>query len=357
MSSHAKSKVYIIDHAPVLGGVEIMVNDLTRAVDQNKFDLTIITDSATRVQFNGNVIQIDLPRLRDNWMATITAGIRLAKVIHDADVVMTTTARMHLVGAVAATLARKPLIWRMCDVTLPRRLARLFSPIPKIFAPVTHFIANTCSPDLKRTIVIPDGVRDEGTITDEERREARRHFGFNDDQIIALMLARLVRAKGCEVFAQAIMHCDEHVIGLIAGGDDESEGLLGGRGLRQALEKFGSRVRLLGHRDDVRRLFAASDLYVNASIFPEAMGRALMEAQMAGLPLIASHIGGIPEIMGNTGILIPPHDAKALAQALRIDSSTRKSLGESGRERALENFRLEPVARRFEKLWHEAAGI
>ena len=357
MSSHAKLKIYIVDHAPVLGGVEVFVNDLIAAVDQNKFDLTIITDTATRVQFDGKVIRIDLPRLRDNWIQTIMAGMRLAKVIHNADVVMTTTARMHLVGAVAATLARKPLIWRMCDVTLPHSLARLFSPIPKIFLPVTHFIANTCSPDLKRTIVIPDGVRDENAITDEERREARRHFGFDDDQVIALMLARLVRAKGCDVFAQAITQCDDRVIGLIVGGDDESEGLLGGRGLRQELEQFGDRVRLLGHRDDVRRLFAASDLYVNASIFPEGMGRALMEAQMAGLPLVASNIGGIPEIIGDTGILIPPHDVKALAQAMMIDSSTRKSLGQAGRRRALENFQLESVARRFEKVWHEAAGV
>ncbi|MBI5350323.1 MAG: glycosyltransferase family 4 protein [Chloroflexi bacterium] len=341
----------------MLGGVEVFVNDLISTVDQNKFDLILITDSATRVTFRGKVIQIDLPRLRDNWMQTITAGMRLAKAIHDADVVMTTTARMHLVGAVAATLARKPLIWRMCDVTLPRRLARLFSPVPKIFLPVTHFIANTCSPDLKRTIVIPDGVRDEGAISNEERREARRHFGFNDDQIIALMLARLVRAKGCDVFAQAIRQCDDRVIGLIVGGDDESDGLLGGRGLRQELERFGSRVRLLGHRDDVRRLFAASDLYVNASVFPEGMGRALMEAQMAGLPLIASDIGGIPEIIGDTGILIPPHDTKALAQAMMIDATARKNFGEAGRRRALENFQLASVARRFEKVWHEAAGV
>ena len=133
--------------------------------------------------------------------------------------------------------------------------------------------------------------------------------------------------------------------------------MLGGRGLRQELEQFGDRVRLLGHRDDVRRLFAASDLYVNASIFPEGMGRALMEAQMAGLPLVASNIGGIPEIIGDTGILIPPHDVKALAQAMMIDSSTRKSLGQAGRRRALENFQLESVARRFEKVWHEAAGV
>jgi glycosyltransferase involved in cell wall biosynthesis len=352
-----KLKVAIIDHAPVLGGVEVFVNDLVEAIDRDKFDLTIITDSSTRVKFRGKVIQIDLPRLRDNWLAAITTGTRLAKVIHDADVVMTTTARMHLAGAVAATLARKPLIWRMCDVTLPRALARLFSPAPKIFCPVTHFIANTCSPDLKRTIVIPDAARDEGAISNEERFEARRHFGFDDDQIIALMLARLVRAKGCHVFAQAIMHCDENVTGLIAGSDDESEGLLGGRGLRQELERFGSRVRLLGHRDDVRRLFAASDVFINASIYPEGMGRALMEAQMAGLPLIASNIGGIPEIIGDSGILIPPNDVNALAQTLTLDSTTRKNLGKAGRQRALENFQLASVARRFEKLWHEAAGI
>lgn len=352
-----KLKISIVDHAPVLGGVEVFVNDLIAAVDQNKFDLTLITDTATRMQFNGKMIKIDLPRLHDNWMRTITAGMRLTKVIHDADVVMTTTARMHLVGAVAATLARKPLIWRMCDVTLPRSLARLFSPIPKIFVPVTHFIAKTCSPDLKRTVVIPDGVRDGGAITHEERREARTHFGFEDDQVVALMLARLVRAKGCGVFAQAIRQCDDKVIGLIAGDEDESEGLLGGRGLRQELERFGSRVRLLGHHDDVRRLFAASDLYVNASIYPEGMGRALMEAQMAGLPLIASNIGGIPEIIGDTGILNAPNDVEALAQAMMIDSSTRKSLGEAGRRRALKNFQLASIARRFEKVWHEAAGV
>ena len=77
-------------------------------------------------------------------------------------------------------------------------------------------------------------------------------------------------------------------------------------------------VHLLGHRDDIEACLAGMDLFVLPSL-NEGMGRALIEAMAAGLPVIASRVGGIPSVIDHerTGLLVPPGDAGALADALR----------------------------------------
>jgi glycosyltransferase involved in cell wall biosynthesis len=80
---------------------------------------------------------------------------------------------------------------------------------------------------------------------------------------------------------------------------------------------LGDRVQLLGYRTDVRDLLAAADLFVLASAF-EGLPVSIMEAMSAGLPVVATAVGGVPEAVedGVTGLLVPPRDAAALADAL-----------------------------------------
>jgi glycosyltransferase involved in cell wall biosynthesis len=103
-----------------------------------------------------------------------------------------------------------------------------------------------------------------------------------------------------------------HVV--IVGSGDRHDDLL------QQAESAGLRgaVHLLGHRDDVEACLAGMDLFVLPSL-NEGMGRALIEAMAAELPVIASRVGGIPAVISHerTGLLVPPRDADALAEALR----------------------------------------
>lgn len=101
-------------------------------------------------------------------------------------------------------------------------------------------------------------------------------------------------------------------------------------------------IRLSGARDDVPRLLGAGDIFCLPSR-QEGLGLAVIEAMAAGLPVVATNVGGIPEVVqaDETGILVPPNDAEAIAKAiatLRDDTIRARSMGMKGQERARRHF-------------------
>jgi glycosyltransferase involved in cell wall biosynthesis len=97
------------------------------------------------------------------------------------------------------------------------------------------------------------------------------------------------------------------------------------------------RVRFLGERNDVPVLLAASDLFCQPNTSPEPFGLSLVEALHAGLPVVSSQIGGACEIVDEScGLLTPPGDSRALADALRrvlLDAQLKARLGAGARRR------------------------
>ena len=105
-------------------------------------------------------------------------------------------------------------------------------------------------------------------------------------------------------------------------------------------------VDLAGERDDVTEILAASDVFV-LSTRSEGLPMAVLEAMAAGLPVVASRVGGLPELVldGETGLLVPPGQPAALAVALETlldDPALRERLGAAGRARVQTHFALEP---------------
>jgi glycosyltransferase involved in cell wall biosynthesis len=113
----------------------------------------------------------------------------------------------------------------------------------------------------------------------------------------------------------------------------------------------GHRVRFLGHRDDVPDVVAAADVFVFPSRY-EGLGGSLLEAMALGVPVVASDVPAIREIVGAgpAGILVPVDDVDAWASAVRSlldDPAQRAALGARGRELFDERFTLDAVADRF----------
>jgi glycosyltransferase involved in cell wall biosynthesis len=128
-------------------------------------------------------------------------------------------------------------------------------------------------------------------------------------------------------------------------------------GLRQLAEEIGLQGRIVfaGMRRDAASVLPVMDIFVCPSLY-EGFGIAIVEAMAAGRPVIASRVGGIPEIVvhEDTGLLVPPGDAGALADAIAALLSRpdrARAMGARGRERARQRFSIETAVRRHQQLY------
>ncbi len=134
--------------------------------------------------------------------------------------------------------------------------------------------------------------------------------------------------------------------------EDEAYPLLLER--RAAALGLAERVHFLGYRDDVPALMREVDVVVHASTAPEPFGRVVVEAMLASTPVVATCVGGVPEIIehGVTGLLVSPGDPSALEEAVRALMADRLWAGQVGRrgeEAALRRFGLQPMLRRLDE--------
>lgn len=190
-----------------------------------------------------------------------------------------------------------------------------------------------------------------------DRSRLRAELGVADDQIVLLAVGSLVPRKGHAVLIEALSTLGPKSWMLaIAGGGAERERL---EALAEA-KGVSRQVKILGHREDVPDLLAACDIFVMPSLW-EGLPLALLEAMLAGKPVVASRTSGIPEAVndGVDGLLTTPGDVGALASALAAllaDPVRRAALGAAARSRATAAFTLDAMADGYERVFREALG-
>ncbi len=179
---------------------------------------------------------------------------------------------------------------------------------------------------------------------------ARRESSESD---YALFVGRLVNTKGLPYLIRAMEQVDGRL--LIVGSGPERARL---ERMVQALSLKG-KVEFLGRVDEDRKhqLLSQCLVFIMPSTF-ESYGIAAAEAMTYGKPVIASKIGGLPEVVDNGGILVPPKDPQALAEAMNkllSDTKERRSLGRTAKQRS-ERYSWEKVAAEMEKIYEKAAA-
>jgi glycosyltransferase involved in cell wall biosynthesis len=196
----------------------------------------------------------------------------------------------------------------------------------------------------------------------QPRERTRSTLGIGQEKLVFVVVANLIPYKGHDDLVAAFARIADRLpdwVCLCAGGGAKRAEALAERAQAAGL---GLRVRFLGPRDDVPDLLAAADLAILPS-HEEGFPNAAIEAMAAGLPLIATRVGGIPEAVvdGLTGVLVSPHEPDALAGAiLRLATSpeTRSAMGAAGRVRAREEFGLEKCVGRYATLYERLiAGV
>jgi len=129
--------------------------------------------------------------------------------------------------------------------------------------------------------------------------------------------------------------------------------------MKNLVQKLGieKQVIFIGQVGDIREILNSLDVVVLASL-REPLGRVLLEAMACGKPVVATRVGGIPEVVedGITGILVPPADPLALANAIiniLSDREMAKKMGMEGRKRVEEEFSIERYVRNIERIYEE----
>lgn len=212
-----------------------------------------------------------------------------------------------------------------------------------------HRMAGAVRP--RKVRVIPNGVDTNLFRPDpERRRQMRQRLGL-ENEFVWLAAGRLMWKKAPATLLEAFAAVRSGVL-LVAG-----EGPLESH-LREYAQQQNLAVRFLGHRRDMPDLMRASDAYVQASVV-EGLPMALLEAAATGLPCVATDAGGSREVVihGETGYVVPPGDATALARAMiemaSLPEAARASMGEAARARVLANYEMARVTEHWEALYRE----
>jgi D-inositol-3-phosphate glycosyltransferase len=165
---------------------------------------------------------------------------------------------------------------------------------------------------------------------------------------VVLYAGRLIPWKGVQYAITALKEVPGAV--LLVAGEGHCRTALEEQVRQEGLDE---RVRFLGPipHEELPRFLAVSDVLVATSFASETFGIALVEAQASGVPVVASRFGGFAEVVqeGVTGLLVPPQDSQALAEALRgllADPERRRAMGEAGPQWVRERFHWERVAER-----------
>jgi glycosyltransferase involved in cell wall biosynthesis len=196
---------------------------------------------------------------------------------------------------------------------------------------------------------------------DFDKRALFSEIGLPPDAVVILNVGRVAPQKGL-VYAIRAMKIVAgkmpHVHLLHVGAMDNSEYLTAAR---NEIERSGisSNVHMIGERRNIGDFLQAADLFVFPSLF-EGLGIALAEAMAAGLPCVASDIRPLDEFVtsGENGVLVPPRNAEAIADAvvdLLSSAEKRERIGAAARETALAMFRPEPAAKRLTEIYGQVA--
>jgi len=309
------------------------------------------------------VTTIGIERLRERGaLARVTAAIERSApdVLHTqlefADILGSIAARRLGIPAIATihTLDR-PKPWsresarfRLMAWTLRRRSTRIIA----VSESARHHVLRKAGLRKRHTTTIHNGIDLAPFLATDSttRSTARKELGLAPDAKVITTVAVLRQPKGIDYMLEALpsLLADRPLLQYLIVGDGPHRAALEATSAELGL---GESVHFVGRRTDVAEMLAAADLFVLPSL-TEALPTGIIEAMAVGLPVVATDVGGIPEIVehGNTGILIPPAAPLRLAEAIdrMFDSPRqRQAMGIAGRRSAINRFGIERHASRL----------
>ena len=353
-------KVVYYTDAEVLGGAELSMGNLLAALSP-RVEATVVGTNEAIVErvaaMRSGADAVVLPplgsvRALSAMRAHRRAFTRLRPDIIQVNVNVCGASPWATLAALATPGARVIAVEHLPHAILSRRRRAITRLTSRLLA--AHVaVGDRAADEIARFIGIPRStlrVIRNGVAETAIGNSPRAHTGP-----VVGSIGRLDWQKAYDVLVRALPDLPG-VTAVIVGEGEE-------RGRLEALAAelgVSDRLELAGWIDDARSRLAAFDVFVLPSRF-EGLPLVAIEAMLAGVPVVATDVGSVSEAVvdGSTGQLVPPDDPAALARAiasLLADPALRLEMGQRGRHRALELFRLEDMAARYETLYDEVLG-
>jgi len=381
-------RVLFLDHSASLGGAELYLLDLAPAfappgevllLEEGPFyeklqavgipvDVMAAPEVVRRVAREAGPAQA----LRAA-PALLQLAWRVAQKARAFELIYANSQKALVVGTLAAQLARRPLVWNLHDVLTTEHFSRMNIRLAVTLANrfVRLVIANSAASKQAfgeaggraPVVVVHNGIDAQrfAAVNPDRLAALRRKLGLRDGPVIGLF-SRLAPWKGQHVLLEALARLPE-VQAIFVGEALFQDEQHYARQLREraAQPDLQGRVHFLGFRDDVPALMQLVDVVVHTSVAPEPFGRVIVEGMLARRPVIATRGGGALEILrdGETGLLVSPGDAQALATAIRHlleHPEKARQLAEAAYQDAHRRFSVEAMRQKVWQALTEAVG-
>jgi glycosyltransferase involved in cell wall biosynthesis len=347
------------------GGAEVIVSRLAGVLDRRRFRSVVclyrpgwLQEQCERQGIETHVLEsgsmFDFGWVRKACRLVRREGISLIHA-HEFDGITYGSLVAKIVGVpLVATVHGKHYYWEKKRRRLAYRMVSRVGTMVAVSEDLKRFIAEKVGVAVARIKVIYNGQEPLPAVESAAGRCLRDQLGLEEDESVIGVVGSLYPVKGHEYLLAAVpqvlkTHPRTKVL-IVGRGDLEAP-------LKESVKKVGleKKVRFLGFREDVAALLSLMDVFVLPSL-SEGLSIALLEAMAAGKPVIATNVGGNPELVvdGETGYSVPSRDADALAAKLRLllaDKQHCSKLGDNGRKRVKLRFSLQAMAENYQRLY------
>jgi len=360
--------LYLITELNVIGGAEKLMPRFLAHLDRNRFTPAVAClyggDGPIADEIRGLGIPVIDLGMTAKWR--LDAFWRLYRLLRRERPTILHTWMFHanVPGRVLGRLAGVPIIitWRhsiniggALREFINRWTAQLDDRIVATCELVRQVEIERARVSSDKVITIYNGIDVQGySASPLAAARVRQTFNVPADALLMGTVGRLHRAKGLADLLAALAQVRERIptVRLLLVGDGELRGELEAQTQSLGLSSV---VTFAGIRADVPEILAALDIFVLPSLW-EGMPLVLLEAMAASLPVVVTAVGGTPEVVvdGVTGLLVPPRDPAALAQAiirLLRDPDLRRRMGRAGRRQIEQHFAIGETVRQVEALY------
>ena len=359
--------IYRLDTGGLQNGIVNLINNM----DTSKFENTIccLTQGGDfEKRLNKNIKVSKMFKKPGNDYQLYIKLIKYLKEIKPTIVHTRNWAGMD--GIIAAKMARVPIIihgehgFEITDLTGQNKkrkfirklvLSTMVDKIVTVSKNLKKRLINEIKIKPEKIIHIPNGV-DTNKFNIYKKEFTRKKFGFKKGEFIIGIVARLDPIKNHKTLISAFKE-------IVTIHPNTNLAIVGDGSLRNKLEnqtyKLGikDKVIFMGERNDVPEILKTFDVFVLPSL-NEGMSNTILEAMATGIPVIASNVGGNPELVidGRTGFLFPSNDVESLVQKIKtyiLHPELKQKHGYNARKRVEEKFSLNQMVRRYEELYLE----